>query len=98
MEIQEGKNQLLNKNGGEERLTMNCPKCNTEIIELKKRLPFLNVVVWLFLLIIPVFGWILIILDIGYYFTTKPDRCSVCDTQLKFDSKSNTYIKKGIQF
>ena len=38
---------------------------------------------WVILLFIPIIGWILLVIEVAWYFSRKPDRCPICGTKLK---------------
>lgn len=70
---------VKNKNQG----MIKCSKCNSEITTLRKHLPFWEIILWVILLFIPIIGWILLVIEVAWYFSRKPDRCPICGTKVK---------------
>lgn len=63
---------------------MKCNICNSEITTLKKHLPFWEIILWGCFLLIPVIGWILLVIEVAWYFSRKSDRCPICGHTVYF--------------
>ena len=56
---------VKNKNQG----MIKYSKCNSEITTLRKHLPFWEIILWVILLFIPIIGWILLVIEVAWYFS-----------------------------
>lgn len=75
-----------------------CPHCQTEIIELKKKISAFDFLVVSILVIItyPLFGIgiLIAIIAITFHLIGPPDHCPFCNSKLKFNKRSQSLVPK----
>ena len=75
-----------------------CPKCNSQIVELKKSFPTIDFIVVMIISLITLplagLGLLIALVWFAWYFSKKPDVCPICNNKIKFDRREGTFAPK----